>query len=290
MRGMSCAVVLLAALLIAAPVHARVNDAADVASAAARIDSSMVVRGRMTIDDDGRVSSLQLYKEETLSPAIVQYIREVAARWRFAPRREHQARNVVPLNLRLVARPLDDGGLQLGIRGVSFHRLMQDAPGDIVALNLTPPQYPTAVFRAGAGGSVYLLLRVGRDGRVQAAFAEQVNLNVSGSEARQRNFREALKASALAATRRWRFRVPSMGDAAGRPYWEVRVPVEYSLGRSQAQDAGYGKWHVYVAGPREHAPWAADGAEPGFSPDALDAGGVYSADDDAPRLLTPVRR
>jgi hypothetical protein len=99
-------------------------------------------------------------------------------------------------------------------------------------------------------------------------------------------------ASNAVAAKRWTFPVPTEGDAAAQPYWNVRVPVRYSTGdeRGSGRGEAYGRWSNCVAGPRGGAPWRDASQEAGPAPDTLATGGVYMADNNkGPRLLTPLQ-
>jgi hypothetical protein len=153
---------------------------------------------------------------------------------------------------------------------------------------MDPPRYPENAYRAGVSGTVYLILKVGRDGSVQDAVAEQVNLRVVAPEADMRTFRNIFAKSALSAARKWTFRPPTEGEYVAEPYWTIRVPVSYSF-ENHSKEGDYGRWVSYVPGPRERAPWVTDKDRAGFSPDSLVEGGVYMASEKGPRLLTPLQ-
>jgi hypothetical protein len=64
------------------------------------------------------------------------------------------------------------------------------------------------------------------------------------------------------------------------------VPVDFKMG--DRIKAGYGKWEVYIPGPRQTIPWSKE-ERPGFSPDSLADGGVYMLGmSTGPKLLTPL--
>ena len=257
-----------------------------------RVESSMVVRGTVSIEADGSVSALQLDKEESLPVGVVGMVRNAAMKWRFEPilRDGAAVRALAPMSLRVVARKLDADGYEISLRGINFARLDgRDDPHNIASIDMKPPRYPEQAFRAGVSGTVYLLVKVGRDGKVEDAFAEQVNLTVLSRENEQRRARELLAKSALAAARQWSFRVPSEGPEAAQPFWNVRVPVSYALDRGAAEGQDAGRWVSYVPGPRERAPWRGDAEQIGFSPDALVDGSVNLVDNQGPRLLTPLQ-
>lgn len=256
-----------------------------------RVESSLVVRGELSIEADGSVSALQLDKEEALPSGVVSMVRGAASKWRFEPIMQEGVAVPVsaPMSLRVVARMLDADRFEISLRGVNFSRLDREDPQNIARVSMTPPRYPEQAFRSGVSGSVYLLLKVGRDGGVEDAFAEQVNLTFISRENEQRRARELLAKSALAAAKQWTFRVPTQGPEASQPFWNVRVPVSYSLDRGGAEGQEQGRWVSYVPGPRERAPWRDESEQIGFSPDALADGSVNLVDNNGPRLLTPLQ-
>lgn len=123
----------------------------------------------------------------------------------------------------------------------------------------------------GAQGTVYLVLLVDRKGSVRDSIAEQVNLRVWSSMRELERLRKMLGLAAVEATRRWRFQPPTRGEHADAEQWTVRVPVEFRLMGDQGPE--YGKWQVYVPGPRTRAPWIIEGMDDiDLVPDTLVAG------------------
>jgi hypothetical protein len=278
-------------LLLALLASAMPAVAAGPASVRKQIESSLLVEGEVDIELDGSVSKVVFDREEKLPEGVVKFVRDSARQWKFEPvvvdGKAVQAR--APMSVRVVAKKLDDGQYRIEIRSASFERGYDEkSPGSVASIKMDPPRYPENAYRAGASGTVYLILKVGRDGSVQDAVAEQVNLRVVAPEADMRMFRKIFATSALVAAQKWTFRPPTEGENAADPYWTVRVPVFYSLD-PQSREVSYGRWLSYVPGPRERAPWVTDKDRAGFSPDALVEGGVYMANEKGPRLLTPLQ-
>ncbi len=79
------------------------------------------------------------------------------------------------MNLLLVAKPGANNTYAVSIRSAHFGSQEQGA-ASVTAKDMPPPAYPEHAFREGATGVVYLLLKIGRDGKVEDLVAEQVNL------------------------------------------------------------------------------------------------------------------
>ena len=282
-------------LLLAAPVWASAAvSSGSVASVRQQVESSMLVGGEVHIEQDGTVSGVVLRQEDKLPEGVVKLVRDTALQWRFEPIvvDGRAVKALAPMSLRVVARKVEGGSYEVSLRGVSFQKENSADPHDVTAIEMAPPRYPEQAFRSGATGSVYLLVKVGSDGKVEDAFAEQVNLTFLSRESEQRRFRELLAKNAVSAARRWTFRVPTEGEGATKPFWNVRVPVSYTINNPTAPKGAetYGRWISYVAGPRERAPWRTESQEAGSAPDTLAEGGVYMADrNTGPQLLTPLQ-
>lgn len=257
-------------------------------------ESSMLVTGKIDIEPDGAVSALAIDKEEQLPTGVVSFVRNTAMQWKFEPvLREGKAVPArTPMTLRIVAKQLQDDAYQVEIRHASFTTYDPSDRRAVTSLRLSPPPYPAEAARAGVAGSVYLVLKVARDGSVADAAVEQVNLRIVAAEGEMKKLRTLLGNSALAASRKWTFRPPSEGKDVAAPFWSVRVPVNFSLGGqpNEGRPDSYGRWISYIPGPRERAPWITGDDAAGFSPDALPTDGVYMVDNDGPRLLTPLRQ
>lgn len=290
MRGRFSAWLMVAGLLLGMSGAGMAAGGSSITEVRERVERSMLVKGELLLSEEGTVASLQLDEEEALPPAIVDYVRSTVLPWQFEPVREQgqPVRAKVPVSLRVVAKQRDDGNFDVVLRGVNFIGNGKGDPRRLSSDGMNPPRFPRDAFFAGASGSVYLRVRVGRDGKVTQAFAEQVNLKFISRERDQQKFRQVFARTATAQALKWSFRTPTEGEYAGRPYWDIWVPVDYSIG--DGAGAGYGHWQIYVAGPIERAPWAESAAQTWFSLDALEDGGVYMADGNSgPRLLTPLQ-
>ncbi|GAA4855702.1 hypothetical protein GCM10023332_04150 [Luteimonas vadosa] len=254
-------------------------------------ESSMLVTGTVDIDAEGRVERHALDKPEALPPAVVELVDRHAPGWRFEPvavdGKPVKAR--AKMSLRLVATKLADDAFQLRIRsGVFGGDGTVAREQQVTSAQMRPPEYPPAAYWAGVQGTVYLVLRIGRDGKVEDSFAEQVNLTVVGTDKQMRSGREALAGAAMKAARRWRFVPPRVGSEADAEFWSVRVPVEFTLADSVGSRRGkYGQWDTYVPGPRQTAPWLLEELNASDSPDSYAANGVHPVGEGL-RLLTPL--
>ncbi len=132
---------------------------------------------------------------EKLAPGISGVVDKAVAFWKFVPVEVdgHPVTAKERMNLRRVATPLDDAEFVVRIKGASFGDDGVLGSG----LTYTPqsrkvfPKYPQEAVRARVGGTVYLLVKFGPDGKVLDAVAQQVNLTVRGSHSQMAHLRDA---------------------------------------------------------------------------------------------------
>lgn len=234
------------------------------------LEASLLVGGEIEVDAQGKVARYELDRRELLPEGVQRFLDGSIPGWRFEPT-WFEGRPVATRNrmgVLLVAKPLEDGNFQIELRSTSFRPLRQ-AGYEVESVDMQPPRYPVNAAKAGVGGTVYLVLRIGADGKVADVAAEQVNLRAYSSEAIMNHWRDVLAKNAMAKAREWSFLPPQHGELADDGSWNLRVPVAYSLGTPGVK---YGQWMTYIPGPRRPAPWAADDEG---APDALAEGGVY---------------
>lgn len=248
-----------------------------------QVEVSMLLTGTIDIEPDGSVSGYVLDDRAKVPGYVASLLDRRVPAWRFEPvMRGGQAMAVrSPMSLRVVAKPLDGDNFALSISGVSFGG--DSTTTDYVTRDrMDPPSYPVAMSRIGASGTVYLLLQIGRDGRVSDLLVEQVNLAVLDTEDQMARMRKQFGDAATAAAWNWTYHPPTTGEEVDDPHWTVRVPVSFELDGDKP--AGYGQWQAYLPGPRARAAWAHDGA----SPDAIAGGGVYPVGGGV-KLITPLQ-
>lgn len=258
-----------------------------------QIEASMLVTGSVTIEPDGSVGKLEIDQREKLPQAVAGLVDKAAATWKFEPilvdgvARRGKAR----MSLRVVANKLPDGDYQVTLTGGYFGddaitpEERQQRADSVRGVKLRAPMFPEDAARMGARGTVYLIVKVERDGTVGDVIAEQVNLEIVGDERQMQQMRNLLSKAALIAAKKWKFQPPSEGGSVDAPFWLVRVPVDYKFATDRT--VGYGEWQVYVPGPRATAPWMQSEQEGMGAPDAMIAGGVYEVGKGR-RLLTPL--
>jgi hypothetical protein len=270
-------------------------------------ESSLIVRGHVLVEEDGSVSGWEIEQPDKLPPFVVQLVQQSIPTWRFEPVLiDGQPRSgKASMRLRLVANPLGDGNHRVTLEQGYFgkeaftHNLwdrgrlraeereaLEDAshPGTARQAKI---EYPAEAAAMGAQGTVYVLVRFGRDGRAQDVVAEQVNLWNWGTEGQMERVRELLAKSAIRGVRRWSFRPPTTGELAARDSWTGRITVDYTLlGRGARRE--YGRWHTYIPGPRQPVDWFVDDLGEYASPE-LAAGEGFSPTGQGLKLLTPLQ-
>lgn len=250
-----------------------------------RVESSLLVKGDIYLAADGTVLSHALDDADKLPPGVVDMVARAVPNWRFEPvaLRDGHTRARARMSVRVVASRLDDEHFKVEFRNAHFGQPSE--PGESVKLDgvMSPPLYPHAAVKARVGGTVYLALRVGRDGAVHDAAAEQVNLRYVASEHAMARWRNLLAGAAIDKAKDWRFTVPERGQQANRPWWVVRVPVDFVTSH-QVQPEDY-QWNTYIPGPRPLIPWMDPASR--SRGDALAAGDIYP-EQDALELLTPL--
>jgi len=285
-------------LLLLSVIFASTALAASPASVRKQVEASMLVTGRVTVELDGSVSAWEVDQREKLPSGVAKLVDGAVEQWKFEPVLidGKPTRGRARMSLLVVADPLDDGRYEISIRSGNFGREALNADElkqqgvsdyDVSSMEMKPPSYPARAQNVGAQGTVYLVIRVGRQGTVEEVAVEQVNLRVAGSAQQMKTIREVFGNSAMTAARGWTFRTPTKGEWADAEDWTVRVPVAYSFYGSKV--AGYGEWEAYIPGPRSAPPWQMESLE-GFdiAPDALIAGEVHQAGTGL-KLLTPLQ-
>lgn len=248
-------------------------------------EASMLVTGTVDITTDGSVSSYAINDEEALPGYVLDLIRKFSGGWRFEPvvANGEAVAARAPMTLRIRAMPLENDAFEVSISSATFGAADADDTASVTSKRMRPPQYPPTAAYWGAGATVYLLLKIGRDGLVADSFVEQVNLNGKTDDKTMDLLRTRFAEASRDAARRWTFTPPSTGEASGDAYWLVRVPIDYSMNTRKV--AAYGQWETYVPGPRHAAPWL---ETPIGGNDAM-AGGTFQLAGQGLRLLTPLQ-
>lgn len=251
------------------------------------VEASMLVTGHVDIDRAGHVTGHAIDQRERLPDYVVSLVDRAVPQLRFEPV-QVEGEPVLArakMSMLLVARKAGEGEMKIAIRSAHFGEDgATDDTSRVRSASMQPPSFPMSVAHQGGKGTVYLLLKVARDGQVEDVAVEQVNLTVVADARTVESLRARLSKSAEVAARRWTFTPPSTGEAAGKDGWVVRVPVSYQY--RQQKEAGYGEWSAYLPGPRHRPGWAQPDA-PGFSPDTLVAGTVND-ERSRFRLLSPL--
>jgi hypothetical protein len=178
------------------------------------------------------------------------------------------------MSLRIVAKPADKNDYAISVAGAEFGQYDEKSTESVTYKTRIVPRYPFAVASAHVWGTVYVLLRIGRQGQVEDAVAEQVNIGVVASDGELDRWRRMLADAALSAAKSWTFNTPTSGKEALQDHWEARVPVSFKMdGITPSQR--YGMWNAYVPGPEQPVPWHEKAAISSGDVDALADGGLY---------------
>lgn len=276
---------LLAGALLACA-FATMAAAARAADVDKQIEASMVVTGSIEVEPDGSVSGYKLDQPDKLPKGVGDLVAQAVPEWKFEPvlvdGKAVAAR--AKMSLRIVAHPLGPERYEVLIRSANFGE-KSSGTDSVEGKAMPPPHYPSKMVRRGVSGTVYLVVRIGRNGQVEDAIAQQVNLKTSGSASEMSQWRATFAKSAVDATRKWTFVPPTTGEEADDDYWLVRVPIAYEFYGTPKKK--YGEWDAYIPGPRQTIPWQERGQPASSSPDAIADSGVFSLRQSL-HLLTPL--
>ena len=198
------------------------------------------------------------------------------------------------MSLRIVAKPLDEQNFNVRIQSASFSGGSDDADEGITVRKKTSlsPMVSALVSTGTAGADLYLVLKIGPDGKVLDAVVGQVNLTEYGSEWQMAKVRKTLGNAALGVVRRWTYSVPTKGERAGQPYWSGILPVSFRIWNGSKPPAEEeGQWQAYFPGPCTPIPWRVleqDDINNGRCEGDAAPEGVFTLDGDGPKLLTPL--
>jgi hypothetical protein len=241
-------------------------------------EASMLVTGTLEINADGTVRGYAIDQPDKLPAPVRDVIQKNVPGWTFKLDPAAAAMVTTKMSLRIAAHHTDDKNYSITIAGASFGDDASTRDETVSYKTRNPPRYPPAAVNARVSGTVYLLMRVGRDGTVQDVIAEQVNLEQYGSKNEMNLYRNILAAASLDAAKSWTYNLPTRGKDVDAPYWIARVPVQFNLGRAGAPKEfhPYGSWHIYIPGPRQEAPWVTDRTLLSEAPDAVPDGSLHS--------------
>ncbi|WP_430392277.1 hypothetical protein [Dyella sp. 20L07] len=247
----------------------------------------MLVTGTVELLPDGSVRNYTLYKAEKLPAPVVELIKRNVATWKFQFKEPHTSPIQEDMSLRVIAKDADDHQMTLRLAGVEFSDKDKPEGETIQWSRRVQPTYPSLSLNNMMTGTVYVLLRVARDGTVADFAVEQVNLRryVKQPYLMDR-FRKDLADAATRVAKYWTFKTPTKGEDAQAPFWYVRVPINFGADMDNHSGTRYGSWEVYVRGPRESISWLQDPALLAEAPDATPDGAVHQIGSGA-QLLTP---
>lgn len=263
-----------------------------------RVQASMLVTGTIEVAPDGSVAKYTLDHTEKLPPAVTGLLAKALPVWKFEPvNLDGKPVNAkAPMGLRVVAKPVGKGNYSITVASSWFGNF-NDASNEkntsaeaFTYKHREQVPYPVEAAHANVSGTVYVLMKVGQDGKVIDAMAEQVDLRIVASDSQLAVWRRMLAHAAVQALRQDTFNVPTLGKDAGRPYWRARIPVDFVMDGAQSLVATrkpiYGQWRSYVPGPVQEPVWA-EKHEPAGSADALPEDGSLLANTSL-HLLTPL--
>jgi hypothetical protein len=249
-------------------------------------ESSLLVGGTIDIAADGTVLGYTLDNAGKLPKGILEMVARYAPHWKFDPIALPEGTHTrSPMNLLFVARKREDGNFAVELRSASFEADVPETERVSVARRGRMPAYPDALAARGINGTVYLSLRIGRDGKVMDIDASHVNLRTIGSESEMANWREQFRLASIKAVRGWRFKPPSAGTEVDAPYWTGTLPVAFTvMGYPEPKP---GQWETYIPGPRKPIPWIDSVGMTAEHSDAL-APNRFHTPGEGRRLLTPL--
>jgi hypothetical protein len=240
-------------------------------------EASMLVTGSIEVNPDGSVHGYAIDHPEKIPDMVNTLIANRVPGWRFQLDEPSEVIQRTRMYLRITASHVDDRHDSIAISEASFGDNGGESTDDVSFKDRQLIKYPRDAKEAGVSGTVYLLVRVNRQGTVENIAAEQVNLQIYTREAQMRYFRDVLADAAIKVAKNWTYNLPTTGPHMADQHWDVRVPVTFRLYQTRTPTDLYGKWEPYIPGPVQSISWDAGDAGNVASPDTIPEGGISQA-------------
>ncbi len=168
--------------------------------------ATMLLSGYVDIGPDGSVRDYAMDHPEKIPPAVLGVIRQAVSGWRFKVNMTGKVIARARMSLRMVARPLGRMKYSVGVEGVQFAGDTA-TPATLRFERKTPaPRYPRDALGLRTAANVYVLVRIGRDGHVVDAGAEQVNFTLDCPSTSRAGLENQFAMASVRAVRQWTFR------------------------------------------------------------------------------------
>ena len=251
----------------------------------APIEASMQVTGTLSIDAAGAVSGYALDESGKLPAQVTALLARTLPALRFerTPSGEGSGPVQARMTLQVVATQADAEHMTISLHHARFVEAEPPITERISVKHRVPLQYPHRALDIGVTATVYVAVRIDRNGRVIDAQARQVNLGGSDSEAHMRQWREMFAKPTLKAVRRFTFNVPKIGPDANDADFSGVLTVQYVI---NGEVPRYGQWTVYVPGPKAEIAWL-DRKDAADDSEAV-RDGEFAQSGTGLKLLTPI--
>ena len=251
----------------------------------APVEASMQVTGTLSIDAAGAVSSYALDQSAKLPAQVTELLARTLPTLRFERTASGAGSGPVQarMTLQVVATQADAEHMTISLHHARFVEAEPPMTERIAVDHRVALQYPHRALDIGVTATVYVAVRIDRNGRVIDAQARQVNLGGSDSEAHMRQWREMFAKPTLAAVRHFTFTVPRTGPYANDAEFSGILTVDYVINGAVP---GYGQWSVYVPGPKAEIAWLDRGDVADDSEAVPD--GEFAQSGTGLKLLTPI--
>jgi hypothetical protein len=251
----------------------------------APIEASMQVTGTLSIDAAGAVSGYALDESGKLPAQVTALLARTLPALRFerTPSGEGSGPVQARMTLQVVATQADAEHMTISLHHARFVEAEPPITERVSVKHRVPLQYPHRALDIGVTATVYVAVRIDRNGRVIDAQARQVNLGGSDSEAHMRQWREMFATPTLKAVRHFTFNVPKIGPDANDADFSGVLTVQYVI---NGEVPRYGQWTVYVPGPKAEIAWL-DRKDAADDSEAV-RDGEFAQSGTGLKLLTPI--
>jgi hypothetical protein len=251
--------------------------------------ASMLVTGWIDVFPDGSVRDHGLALADTIPQVIRRLVDKKVPAWKFRFDKPVNAVQREIMYLRITVTPVDDKHDSIAISRASFIDASWRLTDHPYLNGGSVGTYPYAAKASHVTGTAYLALRINRQGKVEKAAVEQVDLDVYGPEKLLSKFRNLLADAAMEGVKSATFNLPSTGSHVGDPYWDIRQPVPCRIVTDGVPPMdNYRILLPYNPGPIQPVSWLPGDVQAAVPPDANFVVTAAQGDSTA-HLVTPLR-